>query len=165
VSDPLRLVAVDGATLAGESGRAVDVVREARPDVVAVRNAPRRLRWRSKRAAIARRLGLVVATTDRPGGLVLLVALRAQVGQVAFVRGPERPERRRRSVVSAVVEVSGAQWRIVLAEGDVLSSLGSHDPPKVIVTPNKVTTLGDATVLSQEDLGVPGAVLAVVGRG
>jgi hypothetical protein len=165
VSDPLRLVVVDGATLASESGRAVEIVCEARPDVVAVRIAPRRLRWRSKRAAIARRLGQVVATTDRPGGLVLLVSLRAQVSNTEFSRGSERPSSGLRSIVSATVEVSGRQWRIVFAEGGVSSVLGSHDAPTVIVTPNKVTTLGDATVLSQEDLGVPGAVLAVVGRG
>jgi endonuclease/exonuclease/phosphatase family metal-dependent hydrolase len=90
----------------------VTAVRGAEPDVVAVLGAPRFLRWRSKRAALARQSGLVVATADRPGGVFLMTSLRAAVVARSFALLPLTPGGRRRSVVTAVVETLGARWRI-----------------------------------------------------
>jgi endonuclease/exonuclease/phosphatase family metal-dependent hydrolase len=88
------------------------VVRSCAPDVVAVQEAPRFLRWRSKRAALARECGLVVATADRPGGLLVMVSLRAAVLDTSAVLLPLTQGRHRRAVVSAVIEAGGARWRI-----------------------------------------------------
>ena len=55
------------------------VIRSLEPDVVCIQEAPRFMRWRSKRAAIARKAGLVVGTADKPAGLMLMTSLRARV--------------------------------------------------------------------------------------
>ena len=108
----LRVMTVDVGAYRGNVDALADAVRHAEPDVVAVIGAPRFLRWRSKRAALARRCGLVVATADRPGGLLIMTSLRAAVVDTSFALLPLSPGGRRRSVVSAVVETLGARWRV-----------------------------------------------------
>jgi hypothetical protein len=97
-------------------GRDIDAlpasVRAAEPDVVAVFGAPRHLRWRSKRAALARQCGLLVATADRPGGTYLMASMRAAVVAQSFALLPLSPGGRRRSVVSAVFDTNGVRWRL-----------------------------------------------------
>ena len=88
------------------------VIRELAPDVVCIQEAPRFLRWRSKRAAIAREAGLVVATADRPAGLMLMTALRAKVVSTHFTLLSKRERLHQRAVCSAVVEVGGTHWHI-----------------------------------------------------
>ena len=70
------------------------------------------MRWRSKRAAIARKAGLVVATADRPAGLMLMTSLRARVVSTHFTLLSKRPQLHQRGVCAAVIEVGGVQWRI-----------------------------------------------------
>jgi endonuclease/exonuclease/phosphatase family metal-dependent hydrolase len=88
------------------------IVRSCAPDVVAVQEAPRFLRWRSKRAELARECGLVVATADRPGGLFLMTSLRAAVIGTSFALLPLTSGRHRRAVAVATVEVAGLRWRV-----------------------------------------------------
>jgi endonuclease/exonuclease/phosphatase family metal-dependent hydrolase len=105
-------MALDLATYAGDSDALAASVRAAEPDVVAVFGAPRFLRWRSKRAALARRCGLLVATADRPGATFLMASMRAAVVSESFALLPLSPGGRRRSVVSAVFDTSGVRWRV-----------------------------------------------------
>ena len=63
----LRLLSYNVRSLRDDRASVAAVIRACRPDVVAVQEAPRSLRWRSKRAALARTSGLVVATADREG--------------------------------------------------------------------------------------------------
>ena len=88
------------------------VIRATAPDVVCIQEAPRFTRWRSKRAAIARKAGLVVATADRPAGLMLMTSLRVQVRSTHFTLLSKRPQLHQRAVCAAVVAVGGKQWRI-----------------------------------------------------
>lgn len=88
------------------------VIRSLAPDVVCIQEAPRFTRWRSKRAAIARKAGLVVATADRPAGLMLMTSLRARVLSSHFTLLSKRPQLHQRAVCAAVVDVGGALWRI-----------------------------------------------------
>jgi endonuclease/exonuclease/phosphatase family metal-dependent hydrolase len=89
------------------------VVRSCAPDVLLVQEAPRFLRWRSKRAALARRCGLVVATADRTGGLCVLTSLRVDIVSTSFTLLPKTSGRHQRVLVAATVKYRGALWRVV----------------------------------------------------
>lgn len=89
-----------------------EVLRACRPDVVCVQEAPRFLRWRSKRAAIARRAGLVVGTSNREGGLMLLTSLRVRVVATRFTLLPKSPQLHQRAVCVADVVVGDARWTV-----------------------------------------------------
>jgi len=74
----LRLLSYNVRSLRDDADAVGDVIRGCAVDVVAVQEAPRFLRWRSKRAALARKSGLVVASAHRPGGLTVLTSMRLQ---------------------------------------------------------------------------------------
>jgi endonuclease/exonuclease/phosphatase family metal-dependent hydrolase len=88
------------------------VVRDCAPDVLLVQEAPRFLRWRSKRAALARQCGLVVATADRPGGLAVLTALRVDVIATSFSLLPKESGRHQRAITQATIRCGGELWRV-----------------------------------------------------
>src|SRR5947209_10611918 len=108
----IRLLTYNIRALRDDADAVSEVIRALAPDVVCVQEAPRFLRWRSKRAAIARRAGLVVATADRPGGLMLMTSLRARVVATQFTELSKRPQLHQRAVCAAVVELGGMRWRI-----------------------------------------------------
>src|SRR5690242_5947811 len=83
-------------------------------DVVAVINAPRYLRWRSKRAKLARQLGMVVATADRPGGMFVVTTLRVDVVDLSF-KMTSSSAGASPVVVIATIELRGARWNVVVA--------------------------------------------------
>jgi endonuclease/exonuclease/phosphatase family metal-dependent hydrolase len=89
------------------------VVRRCAPDVLLVQEAPRFLRWRSKRAALARECGMVVATTDRPGGLCILTSLRVDLKSTRFTLLPKQKGRHQRAMAAAVVSLGGVAWRVI----------------------------------------------------
>jgi endonuclease/exonuclease/phosphatase family metal-dependent hydrolase len=89
------------------------VVRSCAPDVLLVQEAPRFLRWRSKRAALARRCGLVVATADRPDGLCVMTALRVDLVSRSFTLLPKTSGHHQRAVCGATVAFGGMQWRVL----------------------------------------------------
>src|SRR3954453_19301588 len=106
----LRLLTYNVKSL-NEDGEAVaDVIRACAPDVVAVQEAPRHLRWRSKRAALARRSGLVVATADRPGGLMVMKKVAGGVLSTRFAMLPKSPDLHQRAVSVAELELRGRRW-------------------------------------------------------
>jgi endonuclease/exonuclease/phosphatase family metal-dependent hydrolase len=90
-----------------------DVIRQCNADVVCIQEAPRFMRWRSKRAAIARKAGLVVATADRPAGLMLMTSLRMSVRRTHFSLLSKRPQLHQRAVCGAVLSAGGADWHVV----------------------------------------------------
>src|SRR3954451_15901604 len=108
----IRLLTYNIRALRDDADAVSAVIRALSPDVVCVQEAPRFLRWRSKRAAIARGAGLVVATADRPAGLMLMTSLRAKVLSTHFTLLSKRPRLHQRAVCGAVVEVGGAQWHV-----------------------------------------------------
>ena len=108
----LRLLSYNVRSLRDDRDAVAAVIRACEPDVVCVQEAPRFLRWRSKRAALARLSGLVVATADRTGGLMVMTSLRAKVLATSFARLPKSPKRHQRAVVGATVELGGARWRV-----------------------------------------------------
>jgi endonuclease/exonuclease/phosphatase family metal-dependent hydrolase len=108
----LRLLTYNVKSLTYDGEAVAAVVRHLRPDVVAVQEAPRKLRWRSKRAALARRCGLVVATADGPAGLFIMTSLAASVESTSFTLLPKAPDLHQRAVCRADVTLRGARWRI-----------------------------------------------------
>src|SRR3954468_3275440 len=108
----IRLLTYNIRALRDDADAVSAVIRALSPDVVCVQEAPRFLRWRSKRAAIARKAGLVVATADRPAGLMLMTSLRATVVSTHFALLSKRPKLHQRAVCAAVLDVGGVRWRV-----------------------------------------------------
>jgi len=108
----LRLLSYNVRSLRDDAEAVAQVVRACSADVVAVQEAPRFLRWRSKRAALARSSGLVVASAHRPGGLTVLVSLRAKVLDTSFVLLPKSPKLHQRAACAVLLEVDGARWAV-----------------------------------------------------
>jgi endonuclease/exonuclease/phosphatase family metal-dependent hydrolase len=107
----LRVMTYNVRSLRDDVDALVEVVRAAAPDVLLVQEAPRFLRWRSKRAALARRCGLVVATADRPGGLCIMTSLRVSINDSWFTLLPRAPRHHQRAVVGVTVTCAGVGWR------------------------------------------------------
>jgi endonuclease/exonuclease/phosphatase family metal-dependent hydrolase len=108
----LRVLTYNVRALRNDAAAVSEVMAACRPDVVCVQEAPRFLRWRSRRAAMARAAGLVVATANRPAGLVVFVSLRVQVTATSFTLLPKSPRLHQRAVCIADVRVDGATWRV-----------------------------------------------------
>jgi endonuclease/exonuclease/phosphatase family metal-dependent hydrolase len=119
----IRLLSYNVRALRDDAEAVSEVIRACAPDVVCVQEAPRFLRWRSKRAAIARKAGLVVATADRPDGLMLMTSLRAQVIGTHFTLLSKRPQLHQRAVCAAALDVGGVVWHVA----SVHLSLSEHE--------------------------------------
>jgi len=108
----IRLLSYNVRALRDDAEAVSAVIRALAPDVVCVQEAPRFMRWRSKRAAIARKAGMVVATADRTSGLMLMTSLRANVVSTHFTLLSKRPDLHQRAVCSAVLDIGGVRWTI-----------------------------------------------------
>lgn len=88
-------------------------VRDLDPDVVIVQEAPRRFRWRHKCAALADRLGLVVAAGGLPAlGNLLLTSLRVRVYHTWCQQYPLTPGRHLRGAVFAECGIGSARFAL-----------------------------------------------------
>lgn len=113
VSYNVRGIRDDGAALAR-------TVQHLAPDVMVVQEAPRRLGWRTRCAALARAFGLVVVTGGAPAmGNLILADLRVTVTATWSVRFPLTPGRHLRGAAFARCEVAGAP---VVVAGSHLST-------------------------------------------
>jgi endonuclease/exonuclease/phosphatase family metal-dependent hydrolase len=101
----IRVLSYNIRALRDDADAVSAVVRACAPDVVCVQEAPRFFRWRSKRAAIARKAGLVVATADRPAGLMILVSMRTQVRSTSFRLLSKSESLHQRAVCSAALRI------------------------------------------------------------
>jgi endonuclease/exonuclease/phosphatase family metal-dependent hydrolase len=132
----------------------IRVVRHCRPDVVLVQEAPSRLRWRSKCAALARECGLLYTAGGRPaGGNLVLVAHRISTHHTreARIRQP-RPGDPIRGVVAATLGVGGLGD---VRFGVVGCHLGLHPgrhPQEVREVLSAVRTIGELPVILAGDL-------------
>ncbi|HEX4654931.1 MAG TPA: endonuclease/exonuclease/phosphatase family protein [Mycobacteriales bacterium] len=108
----LRLLTYNVRSLHDDADAVAAVIRACEPDVVAVQEAPRMMRWRSKRAALARKSGLVVATADRPGGLFVMTSMAVGVVSTRFALLPKAPKLHQRAVAAADVELRGGRWTV-----------------------------------------------------
>lgn len=90
------------------------VVRQLRPDVALIQEAPSRLRWRPRCAALARECGLLYAAGGRTaGGNLLLVSSRIDVHAVEELRIPQRIREPIRGIVAATLGLEKVQFAAV----------------------------------------------------
>lgn len=152
----LRVLSLDARAVrrSPEACRAVVAAHEV--DVVAFHEAPRYLRWRSKRAKLARQLGMVVATTDRPGGMFVVTSLRADVLDRSFAMSSSSAGSSP-AVVVATIRLRDAQWRIVVAATGGAPDLPDGDVPPVIVGGSgTISVSGPVMVVSCDPVEIAG---------
>lgn len=70
----LRVLTYNVRSLRDDAAAVSRVIRDARPDVACIQEAPRFFRWRSKCAALARRSGMVIVTGGRDAGANLVLS-------------------------------------------------------------------------------------------
>ncbi len=111
----LRLLSWNVRSLRDGPEQVAAVIADADVDVALIQEAPRWLRWRSKRAALARRSGLVVGTADRVGGLCVLTSLRTWVSDHELIELTRTPRLHRRALLLARVSVAGGPtWQLAV---------------------------------------------------
>jgi hypothetical protein len=135
VTAELRVMSIDARAIDRDPDAARAAVAARDVDVVAINEAPRYLRWRSKRAKLARQLGMVVATADRPGGMFLVTSLRVDVVDSAFTMSSSSAGTSP-AVIVTTVELRGAQWRIVVAARGGAPEIPDSEIPHVVISGN-----------------------------
>ena len=105
----LRVVTYNVRSLRDDRDALVRVIRGLSADVVCMQEAPRRLRWRARCAALARDTGLLyVGGGGTAGGSMMLASLRIDVRSTLEYRFSRTPGLHERGAVAAVVELGGA---------------------------------------------------------
>jgi endonuclease/exonuclease/phosphatase family metal-dependent hydrolase len=127
----LRVMTYNVRSLRDDVDALSAVVRSCAPDVLLVQEAPRFARWRSKRAAMARRCGLVVATADRPGGLCVMTALRVDVVNTSFSLLPTTFGHHQRALVGATLAFGGVHWRVMSVHLSTVAAERQRHQPAV----------------------------------
>lgn len=155
----LRVMALAAGLVSRNPDAAFAAVTEHCPDVVAITGAPRYQRWRSKRAKIARQLGLVVATADRVGGMFVATSLRVDPLEATF-RTSSSSAGTSPAVITFSFEVRGERWRLVVAATGGAADFDAGELPTVVVGgvggPAAITVDRSVTVVSCGPIGVPG---------
>lgn len=113
---PLRVVSYNVRSLRDDPAAVAAVLRELRPDVACIQEAPRFWRWRAACARLAADAGLAVLTGGRPAAANLLLGgPRVRLLARADVRFPWRPPRHRRGMAFAEVEIDGVRLAVAAA--------------------------------------------------
>lgn len=98
----LRVVSYNVGSLRGDVAALGELVRSLDPDVAVLQEAPRRLRWRTRCAELARRFGLVYAAGGQPGlGNLVVTNFRVRVLDTWCVQFPLTPGRHLRGAAFA----------------------------------------------------------------
>jgi hypothetical protein len=169
VTAGLRVMALDAGLVRREPAAVSALVAEQGPDIVALTNAPRYQRWRSKRAALARELGLVVTTADRVGGMFVATSLRVDVRETTFALSSSSAGTSP-AVICVMFSLRGEPWRLVLAATGGAAEYAASNVPTVVVGgvggPGAITVDRSVTVESCGPVAVAGgtATLAVLTR-
>lgn len=149
----LRVLTYNVRSLRAGRRRVAAVIRACAPDLVAVQEAPRALRWRSRCAALARECGLVSLAGGRTGGgNLLLAAVRVDVDRVVERRLRRRVGQPLRGVVAATVRVGGAPIGIV---GMHLGLSAAERREQTALVTATARELGTPLVLLAGDLNEP----------
>ncbi len=109
----LRLLSYNVRSMRDDRTALARVIRSAEPDVVAVQEAPRFLRWRSTCAALARTSGLVIVGGGRPAGANLIMStLGVDVVSTADVRFSKDAGLHQRGTAIAVLRLRGSTFAV-----------------------------------------------------
>ncbi|ROT31316.1 endonuclease/exonuclease/phosphatase family protein [Micromonospora sp. HM5-17] len=139
-------------------------VREVAPDVVIVQEGPRRFRWRYRCAALAHRLGLVVAAGGLPAlGNLLLTSLRVRVYRTWCRQYPLTPGRHLRG--AAFAECAVGRRRFTLA-GSHLSTDPAERPGQAVLFKQELASAPEPVVVGADlNEGSGGAAWRTVADG
>ena len=119
----LRLLSYNVRSLREDANALVRVIRAAEPDVVCVQEAPQRLRWRSKCAALARRCGLVVVVGGRTAaGNLIMSTLGVDVSATAAERFSEEDRLHPRGAALALLSWQGVSFAVAGTHLDLLEA-------------------------------------------
>jgi endonuclease/exonuclease/phosphatase family metal-dependent hydrolase len=104
----VRVVSYNVQSLRDDRAALVRVISDLNPDVLCLQEAPRRLRWRGRCAALARETGLLyVGGGGTTGGTAMLASLRVDVRSTLEYRFSRTPGLYQRGAVAALVELGG----------------------------------------------------------
>jgi endonuclease/exonuclease/phosphatase family metal-dependent hydrolase len=119
----VRLLTYNVRSLRDDSEAVARVIRAARPDVVAIQEAPRFLRWRSKCAALARRSGLVIVGGGRPAAAnLLLSSLAVDVESTRDVLFSKDFGLHQRGAALAVLRLDGVRFAVAGTHLDLIEA-------------------------------------------
>ncbi len=156
----LRVVAVNAARVDPMAD-----IRALRPDLVVLRQAPWRLRWRTPIADLARSLGLFYAAGGGPAaGNAVLASMRVRVRGWHSVRYPLIRGRRQRGAV--LVECSIGASRFLVAGTQLAGDPVERDAQAAILAA-ELALVGTPLVVAAEvgdDVGGPAWRLLAEGR-
>lgn len=119
----MRLLSYNVRSLRDDGAAVARVIRAARPDVVAIQEAPRFLRWRSTCAALARRSGLVIVGGGRPAAANLLMSrLSVDVESTRDVLFSKDFGLHQRGAALAVLRLGGARVAVAGTHLDLMEA-------------------------------------------
>jgi endonuclease/exonuclease/phosphatase family metal-dependent hydrolase len=122
----LRLLSYNIRSLRDDEDAVMRVIAAAKPNVVAVQEAPRFLRWRSAAARIARRSGLVVVGGGRTAAANLLLSgLEVTVEATHDVLFSRDPRLHQRGTAIALLSLAGKRFAVAGIHLDVV------EPPRL----------------------------------
>jgi endonuclease/exonuclease/phosphatase family metal-dependent hydrolase len=160
----LRVLTYNVHGLRDDRGALVSVVRDAEPDVLVVQEAPRRWRWRTRCATLARDLGLVYAAGGGPAlGNLILTSYRVRVHETWCLRFPLTPGRHLRGAAFVRGSAGGATFVVA---GSHLSTDAAERPAQADLLAKALAGTGPAVLGADlnEDPGGP-AWQALAGAG
>jgi len=157
----MRLVSYNVHGLRGDQRALVEVVRELAPDVLVVQEAPRRLRWRTRNAQLARALDLVYVTGGAPSlGNVICTDLGVRPRHTWELRYPLTPGRHMRGAAFARCTAGGAPFVVV---GSHLATDPAERPGQARLLKEALAELDhDSAVAPHEGAGDPVTIAAPV---
>ncbi|WP_043638424.1 endonuclease/exonuclease/phosphatase family protein [Nonomuraea candida] len=128
------------------------VIAAARADVVCVQEAPRFVRWRARRAALAAASGLTVATPGRAGGLAVLAGRRVRVLHAAAHPLRAFLGLERRALAVAVVQAEGARLAVGSFHLDLNGPARMHHAAEAMELIEGVAARYDAAIVLGGDV-------------
>jgi endonuclease/exonuclease/phosphatase family metal-dependent hydrolase len=135
------------------------VVRSAAPDIVIVQEAPRRLRWRTKCAALAHSWGMVYAAGGLPAlGNLIVTTQRIRVHETWCLRYPLTPGRHLRGAAFArcsVTDPDGHESTFVVA-GTHLATDDTERPGQARMFADAVRAVAEPVIAGLDANETPG---------
>lgn len=151
----LRVVAYNIHSSRDDLNALAGVVKGLNPDILIVQEGPRRLRWRTKAAALARSFDLFYGTGGSPSlGNVIMTNLRVRVRETWAVRFPLKPGRHLRGAAFARCEAGGLGFTVV---GTHLSTDDEERPSQAELLRQAVAEIEGPVILGGDLNDVPGS--------
>lgn len=150
----LRVVAYNIHSSRDDLTALASVVKGLAPDILVVQEGPRRFRWRTKAAALARSFDMVYAAGGLPSlGNVIMTNLRVRVRETREQRFPLKPGRHMRGAAFARCDVNGVGFTVV---GTHLSTDPEERPSQAELVRQAVAEIEGPVILGADLNDVPG---------